>query len=51
MIDREHALPLARQAALLKLSRSSLYYRPRPVTPADLAVMRRPKSTCNLFFM
>ena len=41
MIDREHELPLARQAALLKLSRSSLYYRPRPVTPADLAVMRR----------
>src|SRR6266853_1398740 len=41
MIDREHALPLARQAALLKLSRSSLYYRARPVAPDDLAVMRR----------
>jgi putative transposase len=41
MIDREHELPLTRQAAVLKLSRSSLYYRPRPVTPADLAVMRR----------
>jgi putative transposase len=41
MIDREHELALTRQAALLKLSRSSLYYRARPVTPADLAAMRR----------
>ena len=41
MIDHEHELPLARQAAVLKLRRSSLYYRPRPVVPADLAVMRR----------
>jgi putative transposase len=41
MIDREHALRLTRQATLLKLSRSGLYYRTRPVTPADLAVMRR----------
>ena len=41
MIDRTHALPLTRQARVLKLSRSSLYYRPRPVSAADLAVMRR----------
>ena len=41
MIDRGHELPLTRQAALLKLSRGSLYYTARPVTPADLAVMRR----------
>ena len=41
MIDREHDLPLTRQAEVLKLSRSSLYYLPRPVSPADLAVMRR----------
>ena len=41
MIDRDHELPVTRQAALLKLSRSSLYYRPRPVAPADLVVMRR----------
>jgi putative transposase len=39
MIDRTHALPLTRQADVLKLSRSSLYYQPRPVTPADLSVM------------
>jgi putative transposase len=41
MIDRDHALPLARQASLLKLSRGSVYYLPRPVSAADLAVMRR----------
>jgi len=41
MIDREHELALTRQAKILKLSRSGLYCRPRPVSPADLAVMRR----------
>jgi len=41
MIDREHNLPLARQAELLRLSRSTLYYEPRPVPAADLAIMRR----------
>jgi putative transposase len=41
MIDRSHELPLARQAALLRLSRSQLYYEPRPVPEAELAVMRR----------
>jgi putative transposase len=41
MIDRGHALPLRRQTELLHLSRSSLYYVPRPVSAADLAVMRR----------
>jgi putative transposase len=41
MIDREHELPLIRQAVVLKLSRSGLYYRPWPVAPADLVVMRR----------
>jgi putative transposase len=41
MIDREHTLPLARQTELLRLSRSTLYYEPRPVPAADLAIMRR----------
>jgi len=41
MIDRSHELPLKRQAEVLNLSRSSLYYRPRPVSAGDLAVMRR----------
>ena len=41
MIDRAHDLPLGRQADLLKLSRSRLYYEPRPLPPAELAIMRR----------
>jgi putative transposase len=41
MIDRTHDLPLTRQAQVLKLSRSSLYYQPREVSPADLTIMRR----------
>jgi putative transposase len=41
MIDRSHGLPLARQAVLLKLSRSRLYYEPQPVSAVDLAIMRR----------
>jgi putative transposase len=41
MIDRAHALPLVRQAELLRLSRSSLYYEPQPVPVAELAIMRR----------
>ena len=41
MIDRKHALPLVRQARELRISRGSVYYLPRPVSPADLAIMRR----------
>ena len=41
MIDRSHELPVTRQAELLKLSRSSVYYEPVEVSPADLAIMRR----------
>jgi putative transposase len=41
MIDRTHELPLTRQAKILKLSRSGLYYQPRPVPPGELAIMRR----------
>jgi putative transposase len=41
MIDREHDLPLARQAKALGLSRSSVYSLPRPVPARDLAIMRR----------
>jgi len=41
MIDRSHDLPLTRQAKVLKLSRSSLYYQPRPVSSVDLRIMRR----------
>jgi putative transposase len=41
MIEREHGLPLIRQAALLGLCRSSVYYAPRPVSAGELALMRR----------
>jgi putative transposase len=41
MIDRDHDLPVARQAAVLNLARSSVYYKPRPVSPGELALMRR----------
>jgi putative transposase len=41
MIDRDHQLSLTRQASLLNISRGTVYYLPRPVSPADLALMRR----------
>jgi putative transposase len=41
MIDRDNVLPLKRQVGLLRLSRSSAYYLPRPAPPARLAIMRR----------
>ena len=41
MIDREHDLPIAKQAQALGVSRGSVYDLPRPVPAADLAVMRR----------
>ena len=41
MIDREHDLSITRQAKVLSVSRSSVYYLPRPVSEADLAIMRR----------
>jgi putative transposase len=39
MIDRTHALPLSRQAVILGLSRSSLYYEPVGVSERDLDLM------------
>jgi len=41
MIDREHDLSITQQARTLGISRGSVYYLPRPVTGADLAIMRR----------
>src|SRR5271169_2116972 len=41
MIDREHDLPITKQAEVLRISRGSVYYLPRPVPQADLAIMRR----------
>ena len=41
MIDRSHGLPITKQAAVLGISRGSVYYLPRSISPADLAIMRR----------
>ncbi len=41
MIDREHDLSITRQAEVLRISRGSVYYLPRPVPDADLAIMRQ----------
>jgi putative transposase len=41
MIDRDHKLSITRQAKLLDISRGTVYYLPRPVSPADLALMRK----------
>ena len=41
MIDRSHAFPIKGQARMLGLSRSTVYYKPRPVSAEDLQLMRR----------
>ena len=41
MIDRNHDLSIVRQAKVLNLARSTVYYKPRPVSAEDLALMRR----------
>ena len=41
MIDRDDALPVNKQAKLLGISRGTVYYMPRAVSPADLALMRQ----------
>ena len=41
MIDRDHTLPITRQAQLLDISRGAVYYMPRSTSTADLALMRR----------
>jgi len=40
MIDATHDLPVARQAELLDISRSNVYYLPRPASEGDLVLMR-----------
>jgi putative transposase len=41
MIEPTHDLPISRQAELLAISRSNVYYLPRPMPAADLVLMRR----------
>src|SRR6476469_8098623 len=40
MIDRNHALPLTRQAELVGISRGNVYYLLRAVSEADLRLMK-----------
>lgn len=41
MIDREHKLPISRQAKLLDISRGTVYYQPKPISPRDQMLMNR----------
>lgn len=41
MTDRTHKLPITRQAKLLSISRGSVYYQPKPVSPETLALMNK----------
>src|SRR5262245_21756734 len=41
MIDRGHALSVTKQTEAVGISRSTVYYLPRPVPAADLALMRQ----------
>jgi len=40
MIDRDHDLPVTKQADVVGIARSTVYYLPRPVSAADLALMK-----------
>ena len=41
MIDRDHALPITRQAELVGISRGNVYYLPRMASEADQRLMKR----------
>jgi putative transposase len=41
MTGRSHPLPITKQVKALNISRGSIYYLPRPVSAAGVAVMRR----------
>ena len=41
MIDPKHELSITRQAQVLGISRAAVYYVPRPISEADLALQRR----------
>ena len=41
MIDRDHELSVTKQAAVVGIARSTVYYLPRPVPAADLDLMRQ----------
>ena len=41
MIDRDHELSVTKQAEAVGIARSTVYYLPRPMSAADLALMRQ----------
>jgi putative transposase len=41
MIDRQHALSVSKQAEMVGIARSTVYYLPRPVPLGDLALMAK----------
>ncbi len=41
MIDRDHALSVTKQADVVGIARSTVYYLPRPVSIEDLALMKQ----------
>ena len=41
MIEPAHDLTITKQAKALNISRGSVYYLPRPMPEAELALMRR----------
>ena len=41
MIDRGHDLPVTKQAEVVGIARSTVYYLPRPVSAGDLALMKQ----------
>ena len=41
MIDRNHALPITRQAELVGISRGNVYYLARATSEADQRLMKR----------
>ena len=40
MIEKGAELPVKRQCEILQLSRSSVYYRPVPISPKELGLLR-----------
>jgi putative transposase len=40
MIDPEHELPQTQQSKLLELSRGCLFYKPTPISQANLELMQ-----------
>jgi putative transposase len=41
MIDHDHELSVTRQAEVVGIARSTVHYLPRPVSAADLDLMKR----------